>query len=57
MLEHNLMVVLKMQVCTVFNPLLTWREQLTPLLGQEEVDRLDIRLKQLNITGKRTILI
>ena len=43
--------MMKMQICTFFNPLLMWREQLTPLMGQEEVDRLDGRLKELNITG------
>ena len=44
-------MMMKMQICTLFNPLLMWREQLTPLMGQEEVDRLDGRLKELNITG------
>ena len=43
--------MMKMQICTFFNPLLMWREQLTSLMGQEEVDRLDGRLKELNITG------
>ena len=28
-----------------------WREQLSPLMGQEEVDRLDGKLKGLNISG------
>ena len=32
-----------------------WREQLTPLMGQEEVDRLDGRLKELNITGLNSL--
>ena len=47
----NLPLMVKMQICTFFNPLLMWREQLTPLMGQEEVDRLDGNLKDLNIKG------
>ena len=42
---------MKMHICSFFNPLLMWREQLTPLMGQEEVDRLYGKLKDLNIKG------
>ena len=56
LLHQNLPMMMKMQICTFFNPLLMWREQLTPLMGQEEVDRLDGRLKELNITGKYILI-
>ena len=45
-------MLMKMQICTFFNtdPDLTWREQLTPLIGLGEVDRLEVKLKGLNVT-------
>ena len=41
-----------MQICTLFNPDLMWREQFIPLMGQEEVTKLDNKLKSLNVAGK-----
>ena len=49
-------MVMKMQICTFFNPTLIWKEQLTPLLGQEEVDRFDCQLKDLNIIGMNDVI-
>ena len=51
LLHANLPPMIKMQICSFFNPLLMWREQLTPLIGQEEVDRLDGKLRDINIKG------
>lgn len=50
-LEHNVPLLVEFQICTFFNPDLLWREQLTPLIGQEEVEKLDRRLKSLNVDG------
>ena len=40
-----------MQISTFFNPALTWREQLTPLMGLDEVDRLGTKLREMNVTN------
>ena len=47
----NTPVMMQMQICTLFSPLLSWRDQLAPLLGQEEVDRLANKLKDIHING------
>lgn len=51
LLTANLPTMLELQICTTFNPELLWTEQLTPILGQEEVDKLDNKLRSLNVTG------
>merc|ERR1711892_112734 len=50
-LTQNIPFVVEMQICTFFNPDLMWREQFIPLMGQEEVDKLDRKLKSLNVAG------
>lgn len=44
-------LLVELQICTFFNPDLLWREQLTTLIGQEEVEKLDRKLKSLNVDG------
>jgi len=50
-LTQNIPFVVEMQICTFFNPDLMWREQFIPLMGQEEVIKLDNKLKSLNVAG------
>lgn len=50
-LTQNVPFVVEMQICTFFNPDLMWREQFIPLMGQEEVTKLDNKLKSLNVAG------
>ena len=40
-----------MQICTLFNPELSWREQLQPLIGRVEVQKLEMKLKEMNVTN------
>ena len=42
---------MELQICTFFNPDLLWKEQLTTLIGEEEVDKLDKKLKSLSVNG------
>ena len=39
-----------MQICTLFKSGLSWKEQLQPLMGADEVMKLDLKLKEMNIT-------
>merc|ERR1712106_279139 len=50
-LTQNIPFLVEMQICTFFNPDLMWREQFIPLMGQEEVVKLDNKLKSLNVAG------
>lgn len=50
-LTQNIPYIVEMQICNIFNPDLMWREQFIPLMGQEEVDKLDRKLKSLNVTN------
>ena len=40
-----------MQISTFFQPDLVWRKQLTPLIGPEEVDKMDSKLKEMHMKG------
>jgi len=51
LLHHNIPILVEMQICTFFNPSLPWTQQITPLLGGEEVIRLQRKLRSLNVTG------
>ena len=51
LLENNVPLLVELQICTFFNPDLLWREQLTTLIGQEEVEKLDRKLKSLSVEG------
>ena len=42
-------MLIEMHICTFFNPKLTWREQLAPVIGQDEVKKLDAKLHEINI--------
>jgi len=50
-LTQNIPFLVELQICTFFNPDLMWREQFIPLMGREEVDKLDKKLKSLNVAG------
>merc|ERR1719410_1465284 len=50
-LNQNIPVLVELQICTIFNPDLFWRDQVAILLGIEEVDKLDRKLKTLNVSG------
>eukprot|EP00092_Neocalanus_flemingeri_P041907 GFUD01045641.1.p1 GENE.GFUD01045641.1~~GFUD01045641.1.p1 ORF type:complete len:476 (-),score=149.67 GFUD01045641.1:139-1566(-) len=50
-LTQNIPYLVEMQICTIFHPSLVWREQLIPLMGLQEVDKLESKLKSLNIAG------
>ena len=41
--------MMEMQICTFFNPSLAWDEQLTPLMGEEEVETLKVKLMDMNL--------
>ena len=49
--SQNIPVLVEMQICSIFNPDLMWKDQVTPLIGQEEVGKLDRKLRSLNVTG------
>jgi len=51
-LNKNIPYIVEMQICNIFNPDLMWREQFIPLMGQGEVDKLDRKLKSLNVTSR-----
>ena len=40
-----------MQISTFFQPDLVWRKQLLPLIGPVEVDKMDSKLKEMNMKG------
>ena len=44
-------MLIEMQICTMFQPDLVWRKQFIPLLGPEEVDRLNSKLRELKVKG------
>ena len=50
-MTRNIPMLMEMQICTFFNPDLTWREQLTPLIGQDEGCRLETKLREKNVTN------
>ena len=39
----------------MFAPDITWTSQLSPILGAREVQKLDSKLKSLNVTGLDTL--
>ena len=54
-LHCNIPILMDMQICTFFHPDLFWKKQLTPLIGQDEVERMDSKLKELNVKGLDTL--
>ena len=55
LLNQNIPLMMELQMCTFFNPDLVWRKQLMPLIGPEEVNRLDMKLKELKVKGLDTM--
>jgi len=47
----NLGLVTTLTTCAMFPPHLHWSEQLSPLLGETEVDKLNTKLRSLNVLG------
>lgn len=43
--------MVELQICTFFNPDLLWQEQLTSLVGSEEVEKLNKKLKSLRVAA------
>lgn len=52
LIAKNVPLIVQMQICTYFNPELTWRQQLTPIIGPAEVDILDSKLKEAKMGDK-----
>merc|ERR1711899_498993 len=44
-------VVMTLKTCSFFHPRLEWTSQLSPLLGVGEVDKLNVKLRSLNVSG------
>ena len=42
---------MELQICTFFNPDLLWQDQLTSLVGSEEVEKLHKKLKSLRVAA------
>ena len=51
LLDANVPYLIEFQVCSFFHPDMLWRDQLTHFIGKEEVERLDKKLKSLNVGG------
>ena len=47
--------MMEMQISTFFNPNLTWDEQLAPLMGEEEVEKLKAKFVEMNLKHLDTI--
>lgn len=50
-MSQNIPVLVELQVCTFFNPDLLWGEQLSTLIGATEVEKLDRKLKSMEVKG------
>ena len=50
-LSHNIPLVVLLSTCSMFPTNMLWTTQLTPILGAGEVDKLNTKLKTLNVTG------
>ena len=49
--ENQDLIIDRMKICSFFNPAFSWVDQLAPLLGAGEVDKLNAKLRSLNVTG------
>ena len=47
--------MMEMQICTFFNPNLTWDEQFAPLMGEEEVENLKSKFLEMNVLKVETL--
>jgi len=50
-LSKNIPILIKLKISTFFNPSMTWSKQLETLLGVEEVEKLDKKLRSLQVQG------
>ena len=50
-LSHNIPLVVLLSTCSMFPTNMLWTAQLTPILGAGEVEKLNTKLKTLNVTG------
>ena len=48
---HNLPLLVLLSSCSMFSSNLLWTKQLSPLLGCKEVDKLNSKLRSLNVSG------
>ena len=51
LLANNMDIVMRMKICSFFSSSFSWTEQLAPILGASEVDKLNSKLVSLNVTG------
>ena len=54
-LHNNLPLVVTLSTCSMFSTNQLWTTQLSPLLGAGEVDKLNTKLRTLNVTGLDTL--
>jgi len=54
-LTRNIPLMMEMQICTFFNPNLTWDEQFAPLMGEEEVENLKSKFLEMNVLKVETL--
>jgi len=54
-LSKNIPILIKLKISTFFNPDLTWCKQLSGLLGTGEVEKLDRKLKSLQVEGLESL--
>ena len=55
LVTSNLSLVTSLMTCAMFPPSLLWSAQLSSLLGEGEVDKLDTKLRSLNVMGLDTM--
>ena len=53
-LNNNLPLVVTLSTCSMFSTYQLWTTQLSPLLGAGEVDKLNTKLRTLNVAGLDT---
>ena len=51
LLTNNLALVTCLHTCTMFPATMMWTQQLSPLLGEGEVDKLNTKLRSLCVLG------
>ena len=49
-MRHNLGYLVVFIICSMFDKNITWTKQLSPLLGVREVQKMDAKLRSLNVT-------
>jgi len=50
-LSHNVPLVVILSTCSMFSTKMPWTTQLTPILGAEEVEKLNTKLRTLSVSG------